>query len=78
VVRKKPTPSFEEALVELESLVETMEKGDMTLEQSLQSYERGVVLARICQQALQAAEQKVRVLGGSGVDAPLETFSADD
>jgi exodeoxyribonuclease VII small subunit len=55
-------PSFEQALTELESLVETMERGDQTLEQSLAAFERGVQLTRFCQQALSDAEQKVEIL----------------
>lgn len=62
MVKKKATPDFEQALTELESLVEQMEQGEMGLEDSLKAFERGIVLTRTCQQALQEAEQKVRVL----------------
>lgn len=61
-VKKKAVPDFEKALNELESLVEQMEKGDMSLEDSLKAFERGIVLARTCQQALKEAEQKVQLL----------------
>lgn len=54
--------SFEQALSELEALVEQMESGELTLEESLASFERGVTLTRHCQQALQQAEQKVHIL----------------
>ncbi|MBI3561898.1 MAG: exodeoxyribonuclease VII small subunit [Gammaproteobacteria bacterium] len=54
--------SFEQALKELESLVERMEKGDRSLEDSLKDFERGVALTRQCQQALKTAEQKVQLL----------------
>ena len=47
---------FEGALEELEGLVEQMESGELTLEQSLKAFERGVKLTRNCQSALQAAE----------------------
>ena len=53
---------FETSLNELESLVETMEQGDISLEESLKLFERGVGLSRHCQQALQEAEQKVEIL----------------
>mgnify|MGYP001815579774 FL=1 len=53
---------FEAAIKELESLVERMEQGDQSLEQSLKDFERGVELTRNCQQALKQAEQKVRKL----------------
>jgi len=74
--KKASTPSFEEALNELESLVETMEQGDLTLEESLKSFERGVVLTRTCQQALKNAEQKVGILSANTPDAELEPFDA--
>lgn len=53
---------FEKALNELEQLVEKMEAGDLSLEESLKHFERGIELTRACQQALQSAEQKVQVL----------------
>ena len=53
---------FEKSLKELESLVEKMEHGDLSLEDSLSHFERGVQLSRACQQALKAAEQKVTIL----------------
>ncbi|HKJ75998.1 MAG TPA: exodeoxyribonuclease VII small subunit [Gammaproteobacteria bacterium] len=53
---------FEKSLEELEKLVERMEQGDLTLEQSLKDFERGIELTRSCQKALQEAEEKVRVL----------------
>ena len=40
--QKETTPSFEQALAELETLVDTLEQGDLSLEESLQSFERGV------------------------------------
>ncbi len=68
---------FEEALSELESLVETMEKGELSLEESLASFERGVALTRICQQALKTAEQKIEILMANSPDSELETFQGD-
>lgn len=62
MAKKKTSPDFESALQELESLVEQMEKGDISLEDSLKAFERGIVLTRTCQQALKEAEQKVNVL----------------
>ena len=76
--RKKTIPSFEEALRELENLVETLEQGEQSLEESLKSFERGVELTRICQQALEAAEQKVRILTGESEEADLEPFKDDE
>ena len=55
---KAPSPvaDFETALAQLETLVESMEGGEMTLEDSLGAYERGVALYRSCQQALEQAK----------------------
>jgi exodeoxyribonuclease VII small subunit len=52
---------LESALEALESLVASMEKGDLPLEDALQCYERGMQLTRACQKALDEAEQKVKV-----------------
>lgn len=60
MARKKEEPvDFERALGELEALVERMEQGEMTLEESLRSFERGMSLTRQCQKALDEAQQKV-------------------
>jgi exodeoxyribonuclease VII small subunit len=60
--KKAENLSFEESIQELESLVKQMEAGDLPLEDALQSFERGIVLARHSQQTLKKAEQKVQVL----------------
>jgi exodeoxyribonuclease VII small subunit len=54
--------NFEASLAELEALVQQMEQGDLTLENSLAAFERGISLTRGCQAALAQAEQKVNVL----------------
>tara|TARA_B110000503_G_scaffold28345_1_gene45455 strand:- start:8402 stop:8647 length:246 start_codon:yes stop_codon:yes gene_type:complete len=54
--------NFEDSLAELETLVQQMEQGDLTLEDSLAAFERGISLTRGCQAALAQAEQKVNVL----------------
>ncbi len=75
---KKTEPaSFEDALSELEALVERMESGDLTLEESLSAFERGISLTRQCQEALQAAEQKVEILTARTANAPTEPFDDD-
>ena len=58
----KKTPQLEQSLDSLEALVERMESGELTREESLQAFEQGVKLTRECQQALSQAEQKVRIL----------------
>ena len=68
---KRKTPNFEQALNELEELVERMEQGESSLEDSLKDFERGIKLTRSCQTALTEAEQKVEILlkkGGTPVD----------
>ncbi len=54
--------NFEKALDQLEELVDDMENGDLTLEQSLKAFEQGIKLTRNCQSALTKAEQKVQLL----------------
>ena len=54
--------SFEAALAELESIVQSMEAGKLSLEDSLSAYQRGAVLLKFCQSALAVAEQKIQVL----------------
>lgn len=71
------TPNFETALAELEALVERMESGDMTLEDSLLAFERGVKLTHQCQDALAQAEQKVAILSQNTPDAALEPFDRE-
>jgi exodeoxyribonuclease VII small subunit len=53
---------FEASLEKLEALVERMEEGDLTLEESLKAFEQGIKLTRECQSALTKAEQKVKLL----------------
>jgi len=71
----RKTPRFEDALQELEQLVERMEQGQMTLEDSLKAFERGVQLTRTCQSALREAEQKVQVLLEENGEATLKPFN---
>jgi exodeoxyribonuclease VII small subunit len=71
-------PSFEQALNELETLVETMEQGELSLEESLKSFERGVLLTRTCQQALKEAEQKIQILTQNSPDAEPEQFEKQE
>ena len=62
MTRKSSPPSFEQALTELEALVVKMEKGDLSLEDSLKTFERGIELTRLCESTLRQAEQRVRIL----------------
>ncbi len=69
---------LEQALAELEQLIEHMEQGDITLEESLQCFERGIRLTRHCQETLKAAEQKVKILLERDGEAVTETFDAEN
>lgn len=73
--KSAPAPNFEAALAELEKIVEKMEAGDQSLEESLKSFQRGIELTRACQQGLREAEQRVEKLvqkNGEFTTEPLE------
>lgn len=61
---RKKTANFEKSLESLELLVEEMEGGDLSLDEALKSFEKGIKLTQECQQALDEAEQKVAILLG--------------
>lgn len=69
---------FEAAMGELETLVEKLEHGEFTLEESIRQYERGMALTRVCEKALRDAEQKVLALASDGKNEVLEDFTPDD
>ncbi len=66
--------TFETALAELESIVETMESGQLPLEKSLSAYKRGAQLLQFCQRQLQDAQQQVKVLESDS----LRKFAGDE
>ncbi len=70
-----PVAHFEQSLDELEQLVEKMEHGEMSLEDSLAAYERGVGLYRRCQSALEQAELRVRLLSDPEQPQDSEPFA---
>ncbi len=57
---------FETAIKELESIVQTLERGDLPLEQSLELFERGVRLSRFCHTRLEDAERRIEILTERG------------
>ncbi|PZU25809.1 exodeoxyribonuclease VII small subunit [Stenotrophomonas sp. PS02298] len=71
-----PVAHFEQSLEELEQLVEKMEAGDLSLDQSLTAYERGVGLYRQCQQALEQAELRVRLVTDPAQPEKSEPFES--
>jgi exodeoxyribonuclease VII small subunit len=71
--RKKPL-DLEKAMGELEEIAEQLESGELTLDKSLQQFEKGVKLSRECQSALTEAEQKVQIL----IDSELKDIDPND
>ena len=71
-----PVADFEASLDQLEQLVDKMEHGELSLEESLAAYERGVGLYRRCQAALEQAELRVRLLSDPGNADSAEAFPA--
>jgi exodeoxyribonuclease VII small subunit len=61
---------FESAIAELESIVKTLEEGDLALEKSLALFERGVQLSRFCHSRLEEAERRVEILTERGEVKP--------
>lgn len=69
---------FEASLGELERLIERLEGGDLSLEDALKDFERGIALTRQCQQALKNAELRVQQLLQRNGQESLEDFDADN
>ena len=78
IVTKKAVINFEKTFMELEKLVNQMEQGDLSLEESLKYFERGMLLTKKCQQALSEAEQKVKILLEKNNKNSLETFDLNN
>ena len=76
--KKTNVINFEKTFTELEELVKKMEGGDLSLEESLKYFERGILLTKDCQQALNKAEQKVRILLEKNNKNNLESFGSDN
>lgn len=77
--RKKATAfNFETAIEDLEYIVEKMEEGNLSLEEAMLEFEKGVKLTRECQQALQQAEQKVKILLERQGQFKLLDFTEED
>ena len=72
------TVDFEKKLRELELLVERLEHGELSLEESLKDFERGISLSRECQKALNEAEQKVEILTKNNNKEALEPYDAGE
>ncbi|MFN3769269.1 MAG: exodeoxyribonuclease VII small subunit [Ectopseudomonas guguanensis] len=77
MARKKASPDFEHSLAELQTLVERLESGELSLEDSLTAFEQGIGLTRECQAALAQAEQKVQILLERDGELEPAPFDAD-
>ncbi|KTC38554.1 exodeoxyribonuclease VII small subunit [Pseudomonas putida] len=76
MARKKASLDFEQSLADLQTLVERLENGELSLEDSLSAFENGIRLTRDCQSALAQAEQKVQMLlekDGELSEEPFDT-----
>lgn len=71
------TPNFEETLADLEKLVTKLEDGDLSLDESLAEFKRGIDLTRQCQSALDQAQQTVDELTKPEDPDSLKTFEPD-
>lgn len=74
---RKKAADFETSLTELQSLVERLESGELSLEDSLGAFEQGIRLTRDCQAALVQAEQKVQILLERDGELEEAPFDAD-
>ena len=74
---RKRTINFEQSLKQLETLVESLETGNLNLDESLKSFEKGIKITRDCQTALSEAEQRVRILT-SDTDGEAKTVDFID
>jgi len=72
------TLDFEQALAELDALVTRMEQGELSLEDALAQFERGIALTRQCQEALKTAELRVQKLVEKQGQPALEPFNPQD
>jgi len=68
---------YEEAVEELEAIVERMERGDGALEDTLREYARGDALVRRCRQVLEQAEQRIEAIGAADLDAGQDPQPVD-
>lgn len=75
--KQAESAQFEDNIRELTEIVRQLEQGELSLEQALAFFERGVVLSRLSQQQLQAAEQKVQLLVLQAQGEQLVPFQTD-
>ena len=76
--KDKKAVDFEQQLASLEGLVNSLESGELNLEESLKSFEQGIKVARDCQAALKSAEQKVEILMRQGDELVSQPFEDNE
>lgn len=76
--KDKKAVDFEQQLASLEGLVNSLESGELSLEESLKSFEQGIKVARDCQAALKSAEQKVEILMRQGDELVSQPFEDNE
>lgn len=75
---EKTPPTLESAMQRVSEIVASMEKGDMPLEQLIESYEEGIGLVKMCQEKLDAAEKRIQIIArNSRGEATLEDFDPE-
>ena len=73
--KKLENLSFEESLTELEQIVQNLEQGELSLEESMTLFERGLNVSQVSQNKLQDAEQKIKILLEQNNESPLTDFA---
>lgn len=76
--KKIENMSFEEALGELETIVQQLEQGELSLEQAMSTFERGLSLSQASQSKLQDAEQRIKILLDKNGEQHLEDFQLQE
>ncbi|MGB0937005.1 MAG: exodeoxyribonuclease VII small subunit [Colwellia sp.] len=75
--KKLENLSFEESLNELDAIVQNLEQGEISLEESMALFERGLALSKLSQEKLQTAEQKVKILLDNNGEQTLNNFDVN-
>ncbi|EKD72453.1 MAG: hypothetical protein ACD_45C00675G0017 [uncultured bacterium] len=78
MTKKSKLPNIENSLAEISALIEQMEQGELSLEQSLNQFERGITLIKHAQKILQDAEQKVQILIQNNHEEQLNSYENNE
>jgi exodeoxyribonuclease VII small subunit len=76
-MKKDKLPDLETSLKEINGLVDKMEHSELSLEQALSNFGRGIELIKHCQKILQEAEQKIQLLTQNGEQSELKPFAVN-